>query len=250
MNRWTLFIPVLLLAGACRPAAPTAAELIGRCIEAHGGAAYGSLDLRFAFRDRRYRILRQEGLFRYERSWQDSTGEIRDILSNSGFRREIDGREAPLPDSAAAKYSASVNSVCYFALLPAPLADAAVQAAYAGEARIKGQRYHKLRVTFRPEGGGTDFEDEFYYWIHPETYTLEYLAYSYHTEEGGLRFREAIGAQQAGGIRLQDYVNYAADPAQWKVQDLDRAFEEGALKRLSEIRIEAPEAVPVRGMPI
>lgn len=240
----------VLLAGACRPAAPGAAELISRCIEAHGGAAYASLDVRFTFRERSYRMVRHEGLFRYERSWQDSSGTVRDILSNSGFRRELDGREVLLPDSLAAKYSASVNSVCYFALLPAPLADEAVQAAYAGEARIKGQRYHKLRVTFRQEGGGTDFQDEFYYWIHPETFTLDYLAYSYHTEEGGLRFREAIGAQQAGGIRLQDYTNYSADPAQWQVQDLDRAFEQGALKRLSEIRIESPSAVPANSMPI
>ena len=46
-----------------------------------------------------------------------------------------------------------------------------------GEDEVEGETYYEVKVTFREEGGGTDFEDEFLYWIHKENFTVDYLAY-------------------------------------------------------------------------
>ena len=106
---------------------------------------------------------------------------------------------------------------------------------------MDGSNYHKIQVTFAEEGGGKDFDDVFIYWIHDQNYTVDFLAYEYHVDGGGLRFRKAYNSREVSGIRFSDHVNYKADPASWKVQDLDRAYSEGALKELSKIELESVE---------
>ncbi|MDX1907092.1 MAG: DUF6503 family protein [Bacteroidia bacterium] len=226
---------MLTLAGC---AAPDAQRLVDQCIAAHGGKAYEQFRLELDFRDKHYRAERDGGQFRYERSWQDSAGILTDVLTAQGLTRTLNDTPVPLPDSIAALYAASVNSVWYFALLPYPLNDPAVLKSYIGPATVRQQPYHKLRITFRQEGGGTDFEDVFVYWIHQQTHTLDYLAYSYQDKkEQGIRFRAKTRDTLVAGIRFQDYINYKADPS-WQLENLDQAYETGQLEKLSEIALE------------
>lgn len=92
----------------------------------------------------------------------------------------------------ALKYYNSVNSVHYFAYLPQGLNDKAVQKELLGEVVLKGEPYYKVRVTFAQEGGGNDYEDVFIYWFHKQKFTMDYLAYEFHVDGGGMRFREAV----------------------------------------------------------
>ncbi|GAB3832132.1 hypothetical protein GCM10028895_49420 [Pontibacter rugosus] len=130
-----------------------------------------------------------------------------------------------------------MNSVIYFALLPYGLNDAAVNKAYLGKTSIKGQPYHKIKVTFDLEGGGSDHEDEYIYWIHPAKYTMDYLAYSFQVNEGGLRFREAHNRRNMKGVLFADYVNYEAASDTVTLEKMDVAFENGGLRKLSDINL-------------
>ena len=76
--------------------------------------------------------------------------------------------------------------------LPFGLNDPAVIKEYLGQKVINQQLYEKVKVTFLQENGGKDFEDVFVYWIHAESKTVDFLAYSYLTDGGGVRFRQAI----------------------------------------------------------
>ena len=221
----------------------TAQSIIDQSIEAHGGSAYPTAHIQYTFRDRQYVLTRNGGQFQYERIFEQEGDKIRDILNNDGFIREINGQKTQIPDTMAAKYSNSVNSVHYFAQLPYGLNDPAVNKQYLGISQIKGIPYHKIQVSFQQEGGGKDYEDVFVYWIHTESFHMDYLAYSYETEGGGLRFRESYNAREVGDIRYQDYVNYKADPAKWEVHELDQAFNEGKLKELSKIELESITAL-------
>jgi hypothetical protein len=237
MNR--AFLPFLLLWAACRAPAPDPQALLRQAVEAHGTAACDSLDLSFRFRGRDYRIERKGGQYRYTRSFADSTGELRDLLSNEGFERSLNGQRVDLPDSLARAYAQSVNSVAYFFLLPCPLLDPAAQARYLGETRIRDTAYHQVEIRFAQEGGGQDYQDRFIYWLRKEGGYLDYLAYEYHSEEGGIRFRKAIHPQTVKGFRVQEYINYKADPARTPLEATARAWEAGELKELSRIEQEA-----------
>ncbi|WP_192825379.1 DUF6503 family protein [Rufibacter sp. LB8] len=96
----------------------------------------------------------------------------------------MNGKRIELPEDKKLAYSNSINSVIYFAFLPFGLNDASVQKQYLGQAMVKNVLFHKIKVTFNQEGGGTDFEDEFVYWVHPQTYKLGYLAYSFKVSGG------------------------------------------------------------------
>lgn len=223
------------------PGVPSKAqEVVDRAIEVQGGDRIDHSWIDFDFRGRHYRALRDEGLYTYERIFTDTTSgdTIRDVLTNSGFMRMVDWEEVELSDKDSAAYASSVNSVIYFALLPYFLNDEAVQKTYLGEAEIKGEPYHKIKVTFREEGGGKDFQDEYVYWFHRDAYTLDYLAYNYEVGGGGARFREAYNPRTVGGIRFVDYINYKPVEPTMEVEIFDRLFEQGEMRELSRIDTE------------
>lgn len=224
---------LLTLLSACQRE-NDARAIINQAIAAHGGDAY--LNKRISFDFRQYHLVLEQyrdGRFRYERTHRDSLGAlIREVLSNDSFVRFLNGRQQTLDTAQIGKYSRAVNSVAYFVLLPQKLSDPAVMADYAGENRVDGQLYDKVRVRFRAEGGGKDYQDTFFYWFNRQTHTMDYLAYS----EGGPRFRKAINPQTVGGIRFQDYINYKGDENDTtSVGDYDRGYEAGQLPVLSRI---------------
>ena len=46
------------------------------------------------------------------------------------------------------------------------------------------------------------------YWFNKETFKPDYLAYDFHTDGGGVRFRKAYNERYVDGIRFVDYENY------------------------------------------
>lgn len=221
-----------------------AEEVISEAIEVHGGDLYDQVMVTFDFRDRSYVARKDEGSFQYERIFTDSTGSYRDVLDNEGFRRELNSRTIDVIDTMAAKYARSVNSVIYFALLPDALDDDAVIAEYLGTKEIKGKTYDKIRVTFRQEGGGEDHQDVFIYWFGQENRDMDYLAYLYYTDGGGIRFREAYNPRVVNGLKFYDFINY--QPRDTVIlENIDDAYLNGELEELSRIELENIEVTPL-----
>jgi hypothetical protein len=235
---YILFILVTIT--SCKKEIPLSAQdIVDKTIEVSGGDKYLNAEIDFDFRDKHYRSVREGGKFQYERQFQDSIGIIKDVLNNDGFQRFVNDTLTKIPDSMAVKYTSSVNSVHYFALLPYGLNDAAVNKSSLGEVSIKDKLYHKIKVTFSQEGGGEDYEDVFIYWIEAETFKANYIAYSYIEDDGvGIRFREAYNERFINGLRFVDYNNYKSEDATMDLLGLDKAFESGSLKLLSKIELE------------
>jgi len=186
-------------------------------------------------------------VFTYTRSFNDTTetgiNKVKDVYTNEGLVRTVNGEEVELSERKATAYGNSVNSVLYFVQLPYGLNDAAVIKELLGTVTVKGQPYYKVKVTFQAEGGGTDFEDVFIYWINQESYRVAYLAYLFHVNEGGIRFREAYNQRTINGLVFSDYVNYEVDEKQYTVEEADQLFEAGKLKELSRIVSERGQVV-------
>lgn len=209
--------------------------IVDAVIEQHGGKNYENLSVSFDFRDKHYVIQKNKGNFRYERHQADSTGKLIDVLTNDSFIRTLNGKQVAVPDSMVKKYTNAINSVAYFFLLPAPLNDPAVNKKLTGEVNIKGKVYHQIQVTFDAEGGGQDHQDRYLYWIAKETKTMDYFAYSYETNGGGVRFREAINCKELNGIRFCDYNNYGFDNLATSLEALPQLFEQNKLPLASKI---------------
>ena len=235
---YILFILVTLT--SCKKEIPLSAQdIVDKTIEVSGGDKYLNAEIDFDFRDKHYRSVREGGKFQYERQFQDSIGIIKDVLNNDGFQRFVNDTLTKIPDSMAVKYTSSVNSVHYFALLHYGLNDAAVNKSSLGEVAIKDKLYYKIKVTFSQEGGGEDYEDVFIYWIEAETFKADYIAYSYIEDDGvGIRFREAYNERFINGLRFVDYNNYKSEDATMDLLGLDKAFESGSLELLSKIELE------------
>ena len=225
-----------------------AEALIEEAIAAQGGAALDHAVVTFRFREARFRLERRGGRFSYARSYRDSLGRrVREVLTNDSLYRRVDGQRVSLPEEERSAMRTAVNSVAYFALLPYPLGDPAVQPDYAGRDTLGGVPYHRLAVTFREEGGGGDYQDRFLYWLREEDHALDYLAYAYGLgagEERGTRFREAFNPRTVSGVRFADYRNYTADSlaggfAPDQLARYGQLFEEGALEEVSVVALDS-----------
>ncbi|MEM6647331.1 MAG: DUF6503 family protein [Bacteroidota bacterium] len=225
---WALIVPLLLLSACVEPQpvpeAPVsqAQAVVDAALAAHGSANLDAAEIAFDFRDRHFEILRDNGSYRYERWFPDSTGaEIHDVLTNDTLYREIDGDLLDMTEEQRTSALSGTNSVPYFAFLPLALNDPAVNKQYLGEVNYRGEPYHKVEVTFDEDGGGVDHEDRFIYWFHRDRHTMDYLAYSYDTDDRGTRFRRAINATTVGGVRFQDYENYTNEGIGFAIERYD-----------------------------
>jgi hypothetical protein len=92
-------------------------------------------------------------------------------------------------------------------MLPYKLQDASVNRKFI-ETTIKDKQYDVGVTLVRT--AEVDFDDEFHYWINKQTHKVDYLAYSYRTNDGGVRFRTAFNTRVIDGLTFQDYINYEA----------------------------------------
>ncbi len=214
-----------------------ARDIISKSIESYGGKKFSVSKIGFSFREKQYSIELNDGLFEYKRISKDGDDETIDILNNEGFKRLVNNDESMIASLMSDKYSSSINSVVYFALLPYRLSDQAVISSYLGKIQLFGKEYHKVKVRFTEESGGEDHEDEFIYWFDSKTYSMDYLAYSYQTNGGGIRFRKAFNKRTVNGLVFQDYENYKADSDKHLLENLDDEFEKGNLELLSIIEL-------------
>lgn len=233
------FISLVLLSLAFSSCEEKKAQsIVDKTIEKHGGSAFNRIKIQFDFRNRHYTAERVDGLFTYTRQFTDSTGKIKDVLNNEGLVRYRNDSILLITEERKRAFTNSVNSVFYFALLPFGLNDDAVNKKLLDDTTIKGEPYHVVRVTFDEQGGGEDNQDVFLYWIHQTKHTMDYFAYSYITDGGGVRFREAVNPRVVAGILLQDYVNYKPKDESIPIENLKSLYESGELEKLSDIKME------------
>ena len=240
MNRINPVILVILafaVLQGCGVNHPSAEEIISKAIERHGGELYNQADIDFNFRGQNFKANIVDGEYQIQRLFKDEKGEVMDVLKNESIARWVNNQEIRLDGRARDDIYNNTNSVVYFALLPYRLNDPAVNKQLMCTSNIEGETYYKVEITYDAPGGGEDFENSFIYWIHKENYTVDYLAYSFHINGGGVRFRKAYNQREVNGIRFQDYVNYTID-RDFPAHELDFAFESGQLRELSRVDLE------------
>ena len=216
-----------------------AQTVVDKAIEVSGKDSFKNAEISFKFRNKTYISNGHCGQFVYKRISQKSDTLIKDFYEpGKGLKRYVQDSLIQIADTTATKYAESINSVFYFVQLPYRLNDDAVNKKYIGLDTIKGKTYHNISVNFDQEGGGTDYEDEYLYWFDENTFKLDYLAYSFKINGGGMRFREAYNERFVDSIRFVDYKNYKPKSDTIELKHISKAFNEGKLELLSKIENE------------
>ena len=214
-----------------------AQTLLNETLNAHGGKRYHNANYEFTFRGNVYTFKHNHSDFEYSVLKKSNDEETLDQLKNQTFTRMVNKEVVSLSEKDQDRYSNSLNSVIYFATLPYKLQDPAVNLEHKGSTSIKGKNYQILQVSFDEEGGGKDHDDIYFYWINNETKRIDYLAYNFTVNNGGVRFRSAFNTRVVDGIVFQDYVNYKAENGT-ALDKLPALFEQDQLKKLSLIETE------------
>ncbi len=236
-----ILLPLLvLLFLACKETPkeePAAQEIVDKSIAASGGARHNNHGTSFLFRDKEYVSRNENGKRVFERISRLDSMTITDVKKETGFERYMNDSLVAVPDSMAVRYANSINSVHYFVRLPFGLNDTAVNKELLGKESIGGKEYYKIKVTFDQQGGGDDFEDTYLYWFDTESFKPDYLAYDFHVDGGGQRFRKAYNERYVDGIRFVDYENYKPKSKDSDILEIGKLYDKGELELLSKIEI-------------
>ena len=236
-----VFILLAIIAFSCKNEIKkglSVQEIVDKSILVSGGVAlHEKSTISFNFRGRDY-ISEMKGKRKtFKRIQKNDTINLIDVLSSEGFQRFNNDSLVSLHDTLATTYGNSVNSVHYFSKLPYGLNDPAVHKELLGETDIKGKPYYKVKVTFNQEGGGDDFDDTYVYFFNKSTFKPDYLAYDFHVNGGGMRFREAYNERYINGIRFVDYNNMKPKDENASVLEVDSLFNNDGLKLVSKIEL-------------
>ncbi len=215
----------------------TAQFLIDKGIQVSGGELFTQNEVSFRFRKKYYTSKYANGQKILERVTKNDSFFIKDIKIGNILNRYINDSLVKVVDTTAKKYMNSINSVHYFVKLPYGLNDTAVRKKLLGTSKIGEQEYYKIEVTFSENGGGDDFDDTYIYWFNTKTFKPDYLAYSFHVNGGGQRFRVAYNERYINGIRFVDYENYKALDLKVPIDKIDSLYREKSLELLSKIEI-------------
>lgn len=232
-----VFIAFVVVAASygCGIKGPGAQEVLNHAIEKHGYEPNQELEVAFDFRGAHFKAEFSDGEEVYRRVYKLKEDTVEDFIKKDSFIRKVNNVEVDLVnDTISRKSSDDARSVIYFALLPYSANKDVISRQLMTPTQIKGNPYYKVEVTYNKNGGGRDFENVFVYWIHQQNYTIDYLAYSYYINGGGVRFREAYNQREVNGIIFQDYINYTID-SDFPAHELDYAFETGQLREVSKI---------------
>ncbi len=234
-----LFVVFIASCNGSKEKQITAQYVVDKAIEVSGKDAFKHSTVNFIFRDKKYTSHGHCNHYVYSRVSQKNDTLIKDYYEpGKSFKRYINDSLIQIADTTAQKYAESINSVNYFVQLPYRLNDKAVNKTYIGLDTIKNKVYHQLEVTFDQKGGGTDFQDIYMYWFDKENYKLDYLAYSFVVNGGGIRFREAYNERYIDSIRFVDYENYKPKSKDTKLKNISKAFNNDQLELLSKIENE------------
>ena len=244
--RYFLLLISALLITSCKPETKTtsAQQIIDNSIEFSNLNKVKKATVSFDFRKNSYSAQRNNGDFRLTKTVKNDLLVVKDVLSNNNFQRFVNDSLVTLSKKKEDSYRNSVNSVHYFSVLPLGLNDKAVHKKLLEPVTIKGKEYHKIQVTFSEDGGGDDFDDVFIYWFAKDTFQLDYLAYKYHTNGGGIRFRDVKEEKRVNGIRFVDYNNYKPSSYEIDFFTIDKLYQEDKLKKISEIVLDNINVTP------
>tara|TARA_B100000927_G_scaffold97762_1_gene79017 strand:+ start:57784 stop:58515 length:732 start_codon:yes stop_codon:yes gene_type:complete len=226
----------LILVSCSNSSHISTSQIINKSIKAHGWDQE-DFSIVFDFRDYQYELKRKNKFYSFQRTTKKEGNVVKDLMSSKKkLKRFINNKSVELSDSMTNVFSNSLNSVMYFFQLPRPLKDQAVITKYLGLAKIFNEKYWTIKVTFKENGGGKDYQDEFRYWININNGQIDYLAYNYLTEGGGTRFRQAVNKQLNQGFIFQDYINFKPNVKFVSLDSLPILFEAGNLIKVSNIK--------------
>ena len=226
----------LILVSCSNSSHISTSQIINKSIKAHGWDQ-DDFSIVFDFRDYQYELKRKNKFYSFQRTTKKEGNVIKDLMSSKKkLKRFINDKSVELSDSMTNVFSNSLNSVMYFFQLPRPLKDQAVITKHLGLAKIFNEKYWTIKVTFKENGGGKDYQDEFRYWININNGQIDYLAYNYLTEGGGTRFRQAVNKQLNQGFIFQDYINFKPNVKFVSLDSLPILFEAGNLIKVSNIK--------------
>ena len=226
----------LILVSCSNSSHISTSQIINKSIKAHGWDQ-DDFSIVFDFRDYQYELKRKNKFYSFQRTTKKEGNVVKDLMSSKKkLMRFINDKSVKLSDSMTNVFSNSLNSVMYFFQLPRPLKDQAVITKYLGLAKIFNEKYWTIKVTFKENGGGKDYQDEFRYWININNGQIDYLAYNYLTEGGGTRFRQAVNKQLNQGFIFQDYINFKPNVKFVSLDSLPILFEAGNLIKVSNIK--------------
>ena len=178
-------------------------QLLDKSIEAHGGASFFDSKVSFDIDDRHYLVAWQNKSPRFEVT--RATDSITYKATYSGGLQQYFINDSLQEETLYTRryIDSQLEGLLYLFSIPHIFDQNAVIATRVEDVLVKDKKYHSVHISFTQidENEG----DEFYLYIDPETYLVDYYAEKYELTGERMLFKRAFNRRTINGYVFADY---------------------------------------------
>lgn len=236
VKRFTLlFVVVLLSACQERPIKPSGPEILKESIRAAGGPSFFNSSIQFNVGDLFYDLYRKEHISKFTVDRETANFKTRATYDNGYVEYFVDGVKQESGTYSQRILDAKFDGFIYTFSLPHVLDQNAVIVERLEDVTIRKKNYYVLHISYTQVEGGHD--DQFYLYIDPDTFFIEFYALRYYLSGGENLFRRNINGRMINGLRFNDYYSFAPKNDSIPLEALHKYYEAADLREVEKIEL-------------
>jgi len=216
-----------------RTAVVDADTLLENTINAHGGNLYKNSIISFKFKSFNYTLKRDDNDYEYQmiREEKDVLKEAKTF--NGGFEYFEDGEQKELSARLSSMFTNRINSMAYWIYIPYEFSTNDAIKEYIGKDVLRGNEYHKLKITYRQFEGLPEDDRIYILWIDTKKFEIDFVAVGNLNDTNGKKFYAAGNKRKIKGMLFSDYEMYNTKTKSKEInfEDLGTSYNIGAMLR-------------------
>lgn len=212
----------------------TAEQILSKSIEATGGKKFYNSTIRFEADNLHYTLERKNHITNFTAERLKENDSMKAVYNNGQISYYLNGVYQEPGTYSQRILNTKVDGFVYAFSLPFVLDQNAVRLSRDPDVTIRRQNYHVLHATFAKTEDGHD--DEFYLYIHPETFLVEFYAMRYYYAGGKNLFRRLYNSRMVDGLRFADYYSFTATESDIPLGDLYKYYSVPQLREVQHVQ--------------
>jgi len=233
MIRFISVLFVLVILASCQDKSYNAQDILNTSIQRYGGENFQNATVRFKMRDLDYTMARKNGVPDFSVTRTLDTVSYKAIYK-SGFQAYyIDGVEQEETIFTRRFINSKLEGLLYLFSIPHVFNQNAVIAERLEDVIIRKQSYYTVHITFTKVEG--EPENEFYLYIHPETFYVDFFTEKYDLTSKRVLFKKAIHTRVVDGFVFSDYKLFDDPTGTMELSEFYKGYNEATLNPLNDL---------------
>jgi len=219
-------------------------QLLDKSIEASGGSIFNDSNVSFQIKHRKYQAYRNKHIARFSIETKNLNNEIHKATYANGFPEYfINNEKIPTNPNIQRYVNLRLEAVMYLSGIPHVFKQNGVITTRQEDVVIDEQDYFVLNITF-PEGEGLP-DDEFYLYINPETFYVDFYAEKYKLNGNEPTFVRLYNHRIVNSLLFADYYTFSPKEDSTLLSEIHTFYSKKDINERKHVQYTNIEVTPI-----